>query len=314
MEDTAERRREFQVTVRVKNNLLLSRRNEYMLTVVKMAKAIGIPMAAYSSYENMKASPVDEDGIVKKHAQAILNFLDVDFEEIWPEAVLQVKCSSMTKELYSEELALAVHSPRHLLPDEALAQRELGDEVQTQLSRLMPREEKILRDRVYKDMTLEEIAADFEVNRERIRQIECKALRKLRHPSMSRALRAHSEGTEGFSPRDHIKKILEEARETFQASQKSWEEFRARIPEVVSTAYRRWYTRGPSPDVHLPGVARYDLAPTWVSKEVRCAVWQELAMQVESGAVVLLSGVVKDSAGEDTLLHSDHYALREDLE
>ena len=59
------------------------------------------------------------------------------------------------------------------------------------LAQLTPREAKVLRMRFGIDMntdhTLEEVGKQFDVTRERIRQIEAKALRKLRHPSRSRA-------------------------------------------------------------------------------------------------------------------------------
>jgi RNA polymerase primary sigma factor len=62
------------------------------------------------------------------------------------------------------------------------------------LATLTPREERILRMRFgigeSSEHTLEEVGKDFSVTRERIRQIEAKALRKLRHPSRGNALRA----------------------------------------------------------------------------------------------------------------------------
>ena len=61
------------------------------------------------------------------------------------------------------------------------------------LSTLTPREEQVLRMRCGltdgKPHTLEEVGKEFDVTRERIRQIESKALRKLRHPSRSKKLR-----------------------------------------------------------------------------------------------------------------------------
>ncbi len=63
---------------------------------------------------------------------------------------------------------------------------------------MTPREEKVLKMRFgideKADHTLEEVGQNFDVTRERIRQIEAKALRKLRHPSRSRKLRAFVEG------------------------------------------------------------------------------------------------------------------------
>ena len=62
---------------------------------------------------------------------------------------------------------------------------------------LSPKEEKVIRLRFgigcEREHTLEEIGQEFDVTRERIRQIEAKALRKLRHPSRSRKLRAFLE-------------------------------------------------------------------------------------------------------------------------
>ncbi len=82
-------------------------------------------------------------------------------------------------------------------PSESVISVNLADQTRKVLSTLTPREEKVLRMRFgigeKSDHTLEEVGQDFEVTRERIRQIEAKALRKLRHPSRSKRLKAFVE-------------------------------------------------------------------------------------------------------------------------
>jgi len=78
-------------------------------------------------------------------------------------------------------------------PAEAVINMNLAEQTRRVLKTLTPREEKVLRMRFgigeKSDHTLEEVGQDFEVTRERIRQIEAKALRKLRHPSRSKQLK-----------------------------------------------------------------------------------------------------------------------------
>ncbi len=79
-------------------------------------------------------------------------------------------------------------------PSEAIVNLNLAEQTRRVLSTLTAREEKVLRMRFgigeESDHTLEEVGQDFNVTRERIRQIEAKALRKLRHPSRSAKLKA----------------------------------------------------------------------------------------------------------------------------
>ncbi len=83
-------------------------------------------------------------------------------------------------------------------PSEAAIGRNLATTTRKVLSTLTPREEKVLRMRFgigeKSDHTLEEVGQDFDVTRERIRQIEAKALRKLRHPSRAKQLKTFTEG------------------------------------------------------------------------------------------------------------------------
>lgn len=83
-------------------------------------------------------------------------------------------------------------------PLENTVQEGLRDSMHSMLGSLTPREAKVLRMRFGIDMntdhTLEEVGKQFDVTRERIRQIEAKALRKLRHPSRSEALKTFLDG------------------------------------------------------------------------------------------------------------------------
>ena len=90
-----------------------------------------------------------------------------------------------------------IEDKRAVSPLEAVIKNNLTDQTSQVLGTLTPREEKVLRMRFgigeKSDHTLEEVGQDFLVTRERIRQIEAKALRKLRHPSRARRLKSFIE-------------------------------------------------------------------------------------------------------------------------
>jgi RNA polymerase primary sigma factor len=84
-----------------------------------------------------------------------------------------------------------------MAPAEAASHQLLKEQVQEVVSTLTPREQKVLILRFGledgRSRTLEEVGREFNVTRERIRQIEAKALRKLRHPSRSKKLKDYLE-------------------------------------------------------------------------------------------------------------------------
>jgi RNA polymerase primary sigma factor len=86
-----------------------------------------------------------------------------------------------------------IEDKKAIAPDEAAVHANLSEKTREVLSSLTPREEKVLRMRFgigeKSDHTLEEVGRDFAVTRERIRQIEAKALLKLRHPTRSKKLK-----------------------------------------------------------------------------------------------------------------------------
>jgi len=91
-----------------------------------------------------------------------------------------------------------IEDKKIMSPSEAVIAMNLAEQTRKVLATLTPREEKVLRMRFgigeRSDHTLEEVGQDFDVTRERIRQIEAKALRKLRHPSRAKRLKSFIEG------------------------------------------------------------------------------------------------------------------------
>ena len=91
------------------------------------------------------------------------------------------------------ELGYLIEDEALTTPPDAAAQMFLAEEMDKVLATLDPREERILRLRYGlqdgRNYTLEEVGERFGLTRERIRQIEGQALRKLRHPRRSRSLR-----------------------------------------------------------------------------------------------------------------------------
>ena len=117
------------------------------------------------------------------------------------------KVQKIAKEPISLETPVGDEEDSHLgdfiedtnavLPIDAAVQTNLRDSVTKILATLTPREERVLRMRfgvgMSSDHTLEEVGQQFSVTRERIRQIEAKALKKLRHPSRARMMKSYAE-------------------------------------------------------------------------------------------------------------------------
>jgi RNA polymerase primary sigma factor len=132
-------------------------------------------------------------------------------EELAEKLVMPVekvrKVQKIAKEPISLETPVGDEEDSHLgdfiedtnavLPIDAAIQSNLRDSTTRILATLTPREERVLRMRfgigMSTDHTLEEVGQQFNVTRERIRQIEAKALKKLRHPSRARMMKSYAE-------------------------------------------------------------------------------------------------------------------------
>ncbi len=125
------------------------------------------------------------------------DLMDPALERKWKRAAAKVRqIIRIAQEPMSLETPVGTEETSQLgdfIEDDAAARELLKEQVQNALSVLTERERQVLEMRFGlrdgKDYTLEEVGRHFQVTRERIRQIEAKALRKLRHPTRSRHLR-----------------------------------------------------------------------------------------------------------------------------
>ena len=181
------------VTRRVYNHSLRSARLRLGLTADQLGKKVGVGGSTIAQYESLRSYPSAE------RAKAIANALSVSVESIFAEWLTEFKLVSSPSILddthLSLEQALAGNISLPFIPnlEEAVEYEELCVALQESMSTLTDRERRVLDLRFDlssngKMLTYDEIARIMGVTRERIRQNEAKALRKLRHPSHTRRL------------------------------------------------------------------------------------------------------------------------------
>lgn len=165
--------------------------------------------------------PVHMDALVQKVRKIVRDFVQENGEEPTPDYIAQklnmplkkvedvlrivmdpISLETIIGEDGDSQLKDLIEDTSSPSPFDQVTKQDLKKELAQILNRLRPREQQILRlrfgireDGIYTDpLTLEEIGAMFDLTRERVRQIEVKALRKLRHPSKCQNLRSFHEG------------------------------------------------------------------------------------------------------------------------
>jgi transcriptional regulator with XRE-family HTH domain len=188
--------KEFEVTIRVRNNLLKQRRDELGFTQAEMGKAAGIQQSAYCALETMRASPLRLDGQWRSVVLSLANFHNVAPEELFPQAIQDVKEPTAVRTVDLHELkAFAGVQERLQLPespDHACERRELREALSALLPLLGERYATVLRLRYGLDgadpMTCKDVAKLLGVCGGRVNQMEQFALRKIRHIGVSSGL------------------------------------------------------------------------------------------------------------------------------
>jgi RNA polymerase primary sigma factor len=133
-------------------------------------------------------------------AEEIAEKLDIDLEKVNALLRLSAEPVSLESPMGEEDgssLSDFIPDPNAVSPQDAVINTHLVQETKDALATLSPREARIIELRFGigedSDATLEEVGHGFSITRERIRQIEAKALRKLRHPSRSRVLKTYAD-------------------------------------------------------------------------------------------------------------------------
>lgn len=190
--------KEFRVTMQLRNNRMLELREAKGWTQAEAAMACLISQGAWGGLETLREKPTVWAGGPRSKtrlrvwsgvALAIAEAFDVTPEWLWPDEVQAVAGGKKSLKVGADE-AMALMGEVDERPPELMPMAgELRLKARKVLATLTPREEKVLRMRFgigENDHTYEEIAKDFEITRERARQIGQNALRKLRHPSVAR--------------------------------------------------------------------------------------------------------------------------------
>lgn len=201
------------VLVRLKNNRLVACREELGLTLKAAAERMGVSLVTLMSYECMKLSPLAstaskarKDRFWKKSAEKVAHFYGLSPEEMFPGVVQRVLKTQGQFEMDDQDVEALIGAsfggePPEL-PDEVCERDELNRLMHKALLTLTTKEHLVIAHRFGMGgneggKTLDEVANVLQstfghsTSRERVHQIEAKALRKLRHPSRSNPLRAY---------------------------------------------------------------------------------------------------------------------------
>ena len=180
---------DYRVKITIRNERLLAAMEGMgYKSVAEFSRNQGLNGVKVREIISGKITPLDKKGIPRELTKEVLEILDLTIEKAFTEKQLKGFKKHTFEIKVEEEKLLQIINPAKNLEIKVIEQ-----EVKNKLSEifskyLAPREEKILRMRygigLATDHTLEEVGLRFSVNRERIRQIEQRAIRKLKHPDV----------------------------------------------------------------------------------------------------------------------------------
>ena len=190
-----EPRAEYRIKISVSNNLLLQAiQNAGYKNQSEFARAIGCSVANINMLCGLRLSPMTQKGHFTDLANQVMEGLGACPTDLWTEEQLTMNLerSSSYSAIGREELHVLMNGEQKSLL-ESVAGQELEKTMNDVLKTLSPREEKILRMRFYDNKSQEECAKEFGVVKERVRQLEAKALSKMRRPGRSDQLESFLE-------------------------------------------------------------------------------------------------------------------------
>jgi RNA polymerase sigma factor (sigma-70 family) len=204
--------KELRLQCRLSNNRLYRARLAAGLKVKDLCEKARVLPYVYSHLLDLRMSARLKSGTRRPSAVRLARCLKVAFDTLFPFELSMIKEPLVEREFDAAEILPQLVEGEHyagppLLPAAYVEQQELSAAVEAALSTISPHERMVLEQRFgigTEEKTLDEIAEHagvipdhLAVSRERVRQIEAKALRKLRHPSRSKHLRPFMTRTPG---------------------------------------------------------------------------------------------------------------------
>jgi RNA polymerase primary sigma factor len=181
--------------------------------IADQSRTIRVPVhmvETLNKINKIKRTFIQEHGREPSHAE-LSKELNIDEKKIKNIIKISKEPISLETPVGDSEDAFIkdfIENENDFSPADTVANSDLKERVREVLKSLTPREEKVLKMRfgidVASEHTLEEVGKDFGVTRERVRQIEVKALRKLRHPSRSKSLQTFFDKEYEFSAEDAL--------------------------------------------------------------------------------------------------------------
>lgn len=178
---------------RLKHGLLLEALSQRGWSQRQAAKFLGVSMQAFGRWINLRDVP---RRLTEKQVQKLVELTGQLPEALWPDYVRSrdfldaSKTFTVVKDVEARKFLTAL-TQRELppTPEEVFAREEMTETIDMVLATLPARDARIIKKRFYEEKTCEEVGVEEGVTRERVRQIEDKALRKLRRPNRIKQLK-----------------------------------------------------------------------------------------------------------------------------
>jgi RNA polymerase sigma factor (sigma-70 family) len=186
---------DYRVTVKVRNNRILKAMKEIGAEPgQKWCEANGLVYTQINNLINMTESPLLKTGALSTSAERLCDVLGKLAEELWTNDQIRPLEKNFTELDMTQDQVMALLPLSETSYIQDFDKKDLEQVIGAALGTLDNKHRKILNLRYKEGLSLEEIAEKYDITKERVRQIESKALRILRHPSTSSLLKPFLEG------------------------------------------------------------------------------------------------------------------------
>lgn len=186
---------DYRVTVKVRNNRILKAAENIGLSIPMLAEKIGANYCYLNDLVNMVRAPFGRDGSVLPWVDKLCDVLNVPFDDLFSEQQREALVTNRSeREVAAEEVQAIISSFEQKDAEMLLANEQMNATLDLALSSSLNQRERFVLERRYgiydgEEWSLERCGVALDVTRERIRQIEAKALRKMRQPSVANRIR-----------------------------------------------------------------------------------------------------------------------------